>query len=149
MTGRASLGQITEAEFSRLLETLSSTAKGRQFLDEYRRRLQPQETLGLLDSLHRIENTMGSVRDQLQPQRMAEELRHVAMSLDLAIEGADIDPEGSETERRYALIAHARQELLTLATNLGRAAGEPAAAKPAEAPREGAGYTLRNPAPDR
>ena len=157
MTGRASLRQISEAEFSRLLEMLSSTAKGRQFLDEYRRRLQPQETLGLLDSLHRIESTMGSVRDQLQPQRIAEELRHIAMSLDIAAEGAVIDPEGSADARRFALVDHARRELQTLAENLGSDAADPAAARPAtrptdvpvDAPRDGIGYRLRDPAPER
>lgn len=149
MTGRASLGQIGEAEFSRLLEMLSSTAKGRQFLEEYRRRLQPQETRGLLDSLCRIESTMGSVRDQLQPQRMAEELRHIAMSLDIAAENAVLDPEGSDIARRFALVDRARRELQMLAETLGSEAGSTSPVQPAEAPREGVGYRLRDPAAER
>ena len=149
MTGRARLGQIGEAEFSRLLEMLSSTAKGRQFLEEYRRRLQPQETQGLLDSLCRIESTMGSVRDQLQPQRMAEELRHIAMSLDIAAEDAVLDPGGSDIARRFALVDRARRELQMLAETLGSEAGSTSPVQPAEAPREGVGYRLRDPAAER
>jgi hypothetical protein len=123
MAGQAYFGQINETEFSSLLQALSSTSKGRAFLDEYRRRFQPEDTLSLLESLRRIETTMVAVRDQLQPERIADELRHIAMSLDIAIDGAEADPEGDETARRFALAGRARQELETLASHL--AGGSP------------------------
>ena len=47
---------------------------------------------------------MESVRDQLQPERIAGELQHIAMTLDIALEGAEADPEGDETARRFALV---------------------------------------------
>ena len=59
MAGRKKLGPISEPEFANLLQALSSTTKGRLFLEEYRRRCQPAETLGLLNSLSRIEATIG------------------------------------------------------------------------------------------
>ena len=146
MAGRANSGKISETEFSNLLQMLSSTAKGRAFLDEYRRRFQPEDTAGLLDSLQRIEGTMGAVRDQLQPERIAEELLHVAMSLDIAIEGADANPEGDETARRFALADRARQELQTLAANLAGGADEIALVHPTDgAAAEKGGYRLRDP----
>jgi hypothetical protein len=163
MAGRANLGNISETEFSSLLQMLSSTAKGRGFLDEYRRRFQPEDTLGLLDSLQRIEGTMGAVRDQLQPERIAEELLHVAMSLDIAMEGADADPEGDETARRFALADRARHELRMLAANLAGGVPQLSVVHPedAQAPdglNGGADgdatpgtprYRLRDPAPER
>jgi hypothetical protein len=160
MAGRANFGQISETEFSNLLQTLSATPKGRSFLDEYRRRFQPEDTLGLLESLHRIEATMGTVRDQLRPERIAGELLHIAMSLDIAIDGADTDPEGDDTARRFALADRARRELQTLAASLagstlelslaadGGNAAENGAAPDAAAP-DGAVYRLRDPASER
>lgn len=132
MAGRKKLGPISEPEFAHLLQALSSTTKGRSFLDEYRRRCQPAETLGVLNSLGRIETTIGAVRDQLQPERIAQELRHVSMTLDIAIDGAEMDPEGDEIERRFALVDRARLELATLARGL---AGElaPAPQEPDQA----------------
>ena len=59
MAGRKKLGPISEPEFDNLLQALSATTKGRSFLDEYRRRCQPAETLGLLESLSQIEATLG------------------------------------------------------------------------------------------
>jgi hypothetical protein len=44
------------------------------------------------------------------------------MTLDIAIEGAVIDPDGDETARRFALADRARRELATLAHSLR---GEP------------------------
>lgn len=148
MAGRANFGKISEGEFSDLLEILSSTSKGRSFLDEYRRRFQPEDTVGLLDSMHRIEESMGTVRDQLRPERIAEELLHIAMSLDFAIEGAEADPEGDETARRFALADRARQELRTLASNLAGGPDEIALVHPASsAAADGTGgYKLRDPA---
>ena len=125
MGGRKSFGRISEFDFSSLLQALSATTKGRSFLDEYRRRSQPEETLGLIDSLQRIETTIEGVRSQLQPDLIAGELRHVAMTLDIAVEGADSDPEGDETARRFALVDRARLELASLAGSLlGEAASE-------------------------
>jgi len=69
------------------------------------------------------------VRYKVRPP--ADELRHVAMTLDLAVEGAGADAEGDETARRFALVARARRELAVLAESvLGEAAGEPQPRKP-------------------
>lgn len=118
MAGRTSFGQISEPDFQNLLQALSATAKGRSFLAEYRRRCGPAETFELLDSLHRIERSIASVRDQLRPERIADELRRVAMTLEIATEGTAADAEGDETARRMALVGHARAELSTLAAGL-------------------------------
>jgi hypothetical protein len=125
MAGRRKFGSISEADFSSLLATISATAKGRAFLDEYRKRCQPSETLGLITSLQQIESSVGSVFDQLRPKQIAGELQHISMTLDIAIDGAEIDPEGDETARRFALADRARRELATLASSL---AGEVAPA---------------------
>jgi hypothetical protein len=155
MAGRADFGQISEREFNSLLQALSSTSKGRAFLNEFRQRSQPEDTLGLIDSLQRIEGTMGAVRDQLQPERIADELRNIAMSLDLALDGAPADPDGDETARRFALADRARLELQTLAASLAGGAqpvtvtrsGDGAARKASSQGQ--ASYTLRDPAADR
>lgn len=118
MSGRKKLGRISEPEFDHLLQALSSTTKGRSFLEEYRRRCQPAGTLSALDSLRRIEATAGEVREQLRPERIAEELQNVIMSIGIAIEGAEVDPNGSENARRLALIERARRELAALARGL-------------------------------
>jgi len=126
MAGRTSFGQISETEFSNLLKALSATTKGRSFLAEYRRRSRPEETFSLLEALSRIEATIGSVRDQLQPVRIADELQHIAVTLEIATNGLQADAEGSEAERRLALIERARCELAALAASL---AGELAPAE--------------------
>lgn len=118
MAGRQNFGGISQTDFDSLLQALCATSKGRSFLDAYRRQCQPDETLGVLDSLQRIEKTMAGVRDQLQPERIAGELRHIAMTLDIALDGVSVDPDGSETERRYALIERARREIATLAESV-------------------------------
>lgn len=125
MAGRKKIGPISEPDFDSLLQALSSTTKGRAFLDEYHRRSQPTEMLGLLDSLKRIERTLGLVRDRLRPERLAAELRHISMTLDVVLDGAPVDPGGDETARRFSLADRARRELRTLAEGL---AGEVAPA---------------------
>ena len=129
MAGREKFGRLSKPDFEILLQVLSSTTKGRQFLEEYRRQCQPAETQGLLNSLSQIESTFGSVRDQLKPEKIAAELRGIAMTLEIAVDGAPIDADGDETERRFALCDRARWELTTLADTLG---GEPAS-DPSEA----------------
>ncbi len=134
MAGRKDFGRISEFDFSSLLQALSTTTKGRSFLLEYRRRGQPEETLELLNSLQRIETTIEGVRSQLQPELIAGEIQHVAMTLDIALEGAEIDPEGSETARRFALVERARRELAALSACLvgvpALTENEPAQARP-------------------
>ena len=56
MAGQADLGQIAEADYSRILRTLSGSVTGRAFLLEYRRRTRPEETNALLAALVRIED---------------------------------------------------------------------------------------------
>jgi hypothetical protein len=135
MVGRASFGQISETEFSNLLQALSASTKGRLFLDEYRRRSWPEESLALLDSLKRMESTIATVRDQLQPERIADELLRIAMTLEIALDGADADPEGTDSARRFALIDRTRLELASLARSLdGRTDANPES--PAAEPRQ-------------
>lgn len=118
MSGRETFGPISDPEFDHLLQALLSTTKGRAFLEEYQRRCQPAATLSALDSLKRMEATAGEVREQLQPERIAKELENVIMTLAIATEGAEADPEGSESARRLALIGRARRELAALASGL-------------------------------
>ena len=118
MASQTKFAQIAEADFASLLQALSATPKGRAFLAEYRRRGRPEETLGLLEALQRIETAVASVRDQLQPERIADELRRIAMTLDIAVDGANADPEGDETARRMALVGRAVSELSALAASL-------------------------------
>jgi len=135
MAGRKDFGRISESDFSSLLHALSATTKGRSFLKEYSRRARPEETLGLLDSLQRIETTIDGVRSQLKPELIAGELQHVAMTLDIALEGAEIDPEGDEAARRFALVERARLELESLSKSLmvdGELAAEARAQPPSE-----------------
>ena len=147
------LGQISESDFSVLLKALSSTSKGRAFLNHYRESFRPEETANLLGSLRGIEKTVEDARDQLKPKRIAEELQHIAMSLDLAIDGMDADPAGDETARRFALADQARRELQTLAATLTDGTSDVTpGARPAQldgAVSKSASYTLRDPAPER
>jgi hypothetical protein len=127
MAGRVSIGQISESDFSNLLRALSATTKGRAFLAEYARRERPGETESLFESLQRIEATIATIRDQLEPDRIANELQRIAMTLEIAIDGVSRDPEGSEVERRFALVERVREEVVALAKGLGGEA-EPAGA---------------------
>lgn len=147
MAGRASFGQITEADFSSLLQALSATAKGRLFLAEYRRRSRPEDTFDLLNALSRIEATIGTVRDQLQPERIADELRRVSMTIEIAVEGAEADPEGDETARRMALIDRARLELAALAGSLAGELAPPPCERVADDPAEFDLAGVRGPEP--
>ena len=122
MPGRKKLEPISEPEFDDLLTALSGTTKGRSFLEEYRRRCQPSETLGLLNSLAKIELTIGAACHELGPDHIANELQHISMALDIAIDGAQVDPQGSETARRFALVERARRDLVTLARSLANMA---------------------------
>ena len=120
MAGHTSLGRISDPEFFSLLQELSGTSKGRSFLDEYLRRARPQETDSLLEALGRIEATIATVRDQLQPERIADELRRIGMTLEIATDGATVDAAGDEAARRLALVERAGQEIAALAASLGR-----------------------------
>jgi hypothetical protein len=125
--GETQFAQIGEGEFSRLLHLLSATKKGRAFLAEVRRRSRPQEIQTLRRSLQLIQQAIHGLRDQLQPARVADELRHIVMTLEIATEGMVADPEGTETARRIALVNRVRSELSVLAATL---AGEIAPAPP-------------------
>src|SRR5688572_13696873 len=125
MTSRASFGQISDSEYSNLLDALSASAKGRSFLNEYRRRARPEETGQLLEALYRIDTTIAAIRDQLQPERIADELRRVAITLEIATEGAPSDPDGDERARRMALIDSVRREITVLADGLAAHVAQP------------------------
>jgi hypothetical protein len=125
MPGQASFGDITEAEFSNLLRALSANTKGRAFLAEYRRRGQPDETADLMTALSRMDSAISQARRQLAPERIAEELRRMAMTLELASHGADADPYGDEAARRMALVKRVHDELAALATGLSGGSARP------------------------
>jgi hypothetical protein len=134
MGGETPFAQIGEDEYSRLLQTLSATRKGRAFLAEVRRRSRPEEIQALRRSLQLIQQAMNGLRDQLQPARVADELHHIAMTLEIATEGMVGDPEGTETARRIALVNRARSELSALAgTFAGEIAPVPSEFEPAPA----------------
>lgn len=118
MAGQTGFGQIADAEFSTLLQALSGTSKGRSFLAEYQRRIHPEDTGALLVALDRIEAAIATIRDQLRPERIADELRRIAMTLDVALESADVGPRSEYRTGNSALIRHARAELSTLADSL-------------------------------
>jgi hypothetical protein len=118
MAGQPHFGDISERDFSTLLRALSGTPKGRAFLAEYLRRSRPEETGRLFGSLQRIEARVAAIGAELQPRRLAEELRRIAMTLEIAIDGASIDPEGDEAARRIALVDRSRAELAALAGGL-------------------------------
>lgn len=118
MAGQPSYGEISDGDFADLLRALSSSAKGRSFLSEYRRRSQPEEAGVLLNALERIETTIDDTRAELKPERIADELRRIAMTLEIAAEGAISDETGDETARRMALVGRARLELAMLAGSL-------------------------------
>ena len=117
MTGQTQLQPITEADFSGVLQALSSTAKGRAFLTEYLRRYRPKETRNLLNALQRIEATVRILRDQAEPERLGEELRRIATTLDIAVEDLRADPAG-DGARRTALLVRASADLSALAASL-------------------------------
>ena len=124
--GRAtSFGQIGESDFQNLLQALSATAKGRAFLAEYGRRSRPDETSALLAALERIERNVASVRDQLQPERIAGELRRVAITLEIATAGMDAGQNCRELSRRIELVVRARDEIAALAVGLAGRAVQP------------------------
>jgi hypothetical protein len=128
--------QISEGEYSLLLQLLSATKKGRAFLAEVRRRSRPEDIQTLRRSLQLIQQAMTTLRDQLQPARVADELREIAMTLEFATEGVIADPEGTETARRMALVNRARSELSALAgTFAGELAPVPSEIEPAPAGR--------------
>lgn len=120
MSSRTSFGEIDEGDFSNLLQTLSANPKGRSFLAEYRRRAQPDETLGVVKALRRIEGQLATIRDQLEPERVAGELHRIAVTLEIALDGAE--PDACSIAKRRALVERARLELAALATSLSGAA---------------------------
>jgi hypothetical protein len=144
MAGQPHFGDISERDFSSLLQALSGTPKGRAFLAEYLRRSRPGETGQLFGSLHRIEARVAAIGAELQPRRIAEELRRIAMTLEIAIDGAALDPEGDEMARRMALVDRSRAELAALAAGL---AGE-IASSPARSGNPGDGAAFDPGAPD-
>lgn len=119
MAGRSRFETISEPDFSSLLQVLSATTKGRAFLREYLQRSRPEETLGLLASLSQIEGALATVKEELRPERIADEVRHIAMTLDIALDGVPADEAGDEVARRFALCDRARHELEVLASSLG------------------------------
>ena len=126
MAGRTNSQGINDVEFSRLMQALSATPKGRSFLGEYRKRVRPEETGSLLDALERIESTIAALRDQLQPERIADELRRIGVTLEFAIEAAGAGRDDGDTRRQLALVARARSELSALAEGLAGRRAPPA-----------------------
>ena len=116
MVGQPVSGRLTDMDFSDLLQALSATTKGRLFLAEYLRRFRPQETRMLLEALQRIETTMASVRDQLQPERISAELRRLSTTLEIAISDSEFDTPGQA--QRNALLNRIRFDLDILAESL-------------------------------
>lgn len=119
MAGQPQFGRLSEPEFDHLLQALSATTKGRLFLAEYVRRARPQETRMLLDALQRIEAAMNILRDQLEPERLADELRRLATTLEIAADTASAG--AADDGQRQALLGRVRLDLETMAENLASA----------------------------
>lgn len=119
MAGQPQSGRLSEAEFDDLLQALSATTKGRLFLGEYMRRFRPQETRVLLEALQRIEAAMNVLRDQLEPERLAGELRRIATTIEIA--ASDTADGAGEVEQRRTLLARIRSDLLMIADDLASA----------------------------
>ncbi len=126
MAGRTNSHGINDVEFSQLMQALSASAKGRSFLGEYRKRVRPEETGSLLDALERLESTIAVVRNELQPERIADELRRIGMTLEFAVEAAGTAGDDGATRRHLALVARARSELSALAEGLASRRAPPA-----------------------
>jgi hypothetical protein len=135
MAGRAVTDPLSDREYSVLLDALSATQKGRLFLEEYRHRNRPYESTTLMDSLKRIESIVATLQEELRPAQLAEELRRVGMTIEIALDGVDADPEGSDAARRFALIGQARAELAALASSLAGRAVARSDAAPSSPPR--------------
>ena len=118
MAGHMQSEQLNEEDFSEILYALSATAKGRHFLAEHLRRYRPQENRMLLDALHRIEATVRLLRDQIQPERLASEMRRIASTLDIAVEDARETASSADDWRRGDLLARASADLTALALAL-------------------------------
>jgi hypothetical protein len=74
-------GLLNEREYEALVKALSSTAKGRAFLNEHVARARPEETRKLLDAVRQIEASLSVLREQLVPGRIADELKRIATDL--------------------------------------------------------------------
>lgn len=119
MAGQPQSGRLSEPDFDDLLQALSATAKGRLFLSEYLRRFRPHDTRMLLEALHRIEAAMNVLRDQLEPERLAGELRRLATTIEIAASDASAD--AGDGQQRSALLRRVRSDLLVIAGNLSSA----------------------------
>jgi hypothetical protein len=92
-------GLLNEREYEALVKALSSTAKGRAFLNEHVERARPEETRKLLDAVRQIEASLSVLREQLVPGRIAAELQRIA---------ADLERSGDDAALRTRTIADLR-----------------------------------------
>ena len=92
-------GMLNEREYEALVKALSSTAKGRAFLNEHIVRARPEETRNLLEAVRQIEASLSVLRDQLVPDTIAADLQRIA---------ADLHRSGNDTEIRNRTIADLR-----------------------------------------
>ena len=119
MAGQPQSGRLSDADFEDLLQALSATTKGRLFLSEYLRRFRPHDTRMLLEALQRIEAAMNLLRDQLEPERLAGELRRLATTIEIA--ASDNPGEPNDEQQRRALLSRVRSDLMLIAGNLSSA----------------------------
>ncbi|MBK1622525.1 hypothetical protein [Afifella marina] len=97
---------LTDIEYETMLSALTSTSKGRAFLDEYVRRSRRTETRSLMAAMTRLATNVSTLRTQLKPSQIARELTRIA---------GDVPP------------GRARQDLMVLAAGLHDAAPDAAA----------------------
>jgi len=112
MASATQSGVLNEREYEALVKALSSTAKGRAFLAEHVERARPDETLKLLGAVQQIESSLSSLREQLVPDRIADEIARIAAEL-------------QRLESDAGLRAQAIGDLFRLAEDLGGTKGKP------------------------
>ena len=81
MAGASQSGNLSEREYEALVSALSSTAKGRAFLNEHIVRARPEETRNLLRAVRQIESSLSRLREQLVKEGIADELQRIADDL--------------------------------------------------------------------
>lgn len=110
MAGASQSGLLSEREYEALLAALSSTAKGRAFLNEHIVRTRPEETRNLLSAVRQIEASLLELRKQIVNEGLADELQRIANDLRHA---------GDDPIRRQKAAA----DLLRMAEQLGASNG--------------------------
>jgi len=100
--------EISEADYAALFDALASTHKGRAFLREFVERARPQQMRSIGEAIDRIEAHVASVRDELLPDALIDDLGRLDERLaeaQRALGQGDGEAAGRALERARAEIA--------------------------------------------